>query len=435
MLLCAVRRRLIEVPLAGRRLVVALSGGLDSVVLLHQLDRMRNELDFELQAAHIHHGLSANADAWASFCEVLCSRRRIPLSVHRVKVAPAQGGVEAAARAARYGVLRRIDADFVATGHHLDDQAETVLLQLLRGGGPAGIAGMGFRRSLGAGAPDLLRPLLDVPRRHLEAWGRDAGLEWVTDESNTDPRFARNFLRHAVLPVIESRYPAWRAAFGRAAENAGEAAELARMLAVDDLKLVALPDGLSVTALRALPPLRAANAVRHWLACQGCETPPRVRLLEGLRQLLASRVDAVPRMVLGGSDLVRYRDRLALEPKRAAPGWSVCWAGDPQIALPDGRAVQFVKAVGEGLDAAALAAAPVTVRGRRGGERLHAGPGRPRRTLKNLLQENAVPPWERDQIPLLFVGEVLVWVPGIGLDPAFAAKPGAASWRISVRPV
>src|SRR2546423_1501676 len=194
----------------GKRVAVALSGGMDSVVLIHLLKDHPG-----ISAIHVHHGLSPNADAWAAFCRRLCRQWHVPLSVHKVKVKKADKGLEAAAREARYQAFKKSKVDVIALAHHLDDQAETVLMNLLRG---AGVRGAGGMRPLTRFEGKLLaRPLLEVPRKNLEEHARRHGLEWVEDESNADETLTRNFVRRRLGPLIATRFPQWQSALARAA--------------------------------------------------------------------------------------------------------------------------------------------------------------------------------------------------------------------------
>ena len=200
--------------LVNPKLVVGFSGGLDSCVLLHLLAECRQTLSFQLQAYHVHHGLSPNADAWADFCQDVCSKLNIPFTLSKVEINRNSGtGLEAAAREARYRALQSSGADFICLAHHQDDQAETLLLQLARGAGVKGLAGMaGLNKK-------LLRPLLDVSRVDLERYAKQHQLAWIEDESNIDTKFDRNFMRHEVLPKLEKKYPAIRQTISRAAQH------------------------------------------------------------------------------------------------------------------------------------------------------------------------------------------------------------------------
>lgn len=411
----------------GARIVVGLSGGLDSVVLLHALAACAPARALRVSALHVHHGLSPNADGWAEFCMRCCGQLRVELAVVRVEVSDrAALGIERAARRARYRAYGASGADLVALAHHADDQAETVLLQLFRGAGPAGLAAMPEARPADAG-PGYWRPLLPLPRTSLLAYARAHQLRWIEDESNADPAFARNLLRLEVFPRLERAFPGYRRTLARAALNAADADRLTADLAQLDLRGCIDGSALRVGPLLALAPVRQANAVRHWLRAQGADPPRREALLQFLDQAAVGAPQGRPTLVLGQGRLVRERGRLLwYAAGRSDPGWSVCWTGEPRVALPDGRVLDFEPAVGEGIDRAAVPSGGLQVRFRREGDRLRLGPDRPTRTLKNLFQERDVPPSERERWPLLCAGGRVVWIPGIGGDPEVVAPRGAA---------
>lgn len=406
----------------GRHLVLALSGGVDSVALLDILARLRGPFGFSLSALHVNHQISPNAGEWARFCAELCARLDVPLEVAKVVVPRAGESLEAAAREARYREFAKVRGDFVVLAQHRDDQAETLLLQLLRGAGVAGSAAM---PELSGAFPRLLRPLLDIPRAALEAYAKANGLSWVEDESNLDTRFDRNFLRHRAFPVLAERFPACRTTFSRAARHFAEAAQLLDELAELDLRGALRDGGLAVESLRALSPVRAKNLLRYWLAGQGI-TPNTARLEEMLRQLTGARQGAQVRIPLGGLEIRRFQGFAHAVPVLLAPDpdFSRRWQGEEAVALPElGGALRFRRAQGEGISLARLEASAVTIRPRRGGERLQPDCRRPTRTLKNLLQEAQLPPWRREMLPLVWCGEELAVVPGIGVGCGFQAKP------------
>ncbi len=422
----AVEQALRAAALEGARLVVGLSGGVDSVVLLHRLAQLGPRLDLTLSALHVHHGLSPHADEWAAFCDRFC--RDLGVSLHQVRVAIDRGsplGIEAAAREARYAAFRQQQADAVVLAHHLDDQGETLLLQLMRGAGVKGLSAMPALRTLEpANGLRLVRPLLEVTRAQIVAYAHEAGLTWIEDESNTDPAVDRSFLRTRILPELVARFPGLRETLGRAAHNLADAAQLADDLATSDARRASVGDSLDVSALAALSPVRARNLLRWFLERQGLRAPSRDQLEEALRQALTARSDARMQVKLGAAWLRRHRGRLCLEPVGRQPvrGWSRTWTGERELALPAGLgSLRFEPALGAGLSLKRLRAEEVVVRPRSGGERLRLAHDRPSRTLKNLLQEAAIPEWERDRLPLLFAGDSLVWVPGVGQDCRFAA--------------
>ena len=414
----------------GDRLVAGLSGGVDSVVLLDILHRLSARLGFRFSALHVNHQLSPNAARWSAFCRRICRARGIPFASAKVRVRRGDS-VEAAARAARYEVFARQACEFVVLAHHQDDQVETLLLQLLRGAGVKGLAAMPPVRK------GIFRPLLDVTRAEILAYARRRGLEWIEDESNADIHFQRNFLRHEVLPLLARRFPAYRGTVARVARHLAEADDLLAVLAAAD-GAGYLEDGtLEVAALARLSPPRARNLLRHFLAVRGEAMPGAARLDEALRQALHARRDAQVLVELDGSELRRFEGRLHVVPKLALPraGHARRWRGERTLPLPElGGVLVFTPCRGKGVSLARLRGRPVTIRRRRGGERLQPDGRRPRRTLKNLLQEARLPPWERERLPLIYCGRDLVWAPVAGVDCAYQAAPRERALNPEWRP-
>jgi len=257
------------------------------VVLLHVLRRLSHEHGFELSAVHVHHGLSPRADEWAAFVAKLCRDLRVPLVTKRVKIVRRGKGLEAAAREARFGAFAGLRADAIALAHHLDDQAETVLLRLLRGAGVRGASGMqGVSEGRGGKGPRwFLRPLLGVPREEIVAYARRRRLEWVEDESNRDEALTRNFVRTRVGPLLRARFPRWREALVRAASHFREADR-----ALGSVARVA--GQVSAAGLRAVKPEVAKLMLRDFLAARGLSAPSARRLNEMLRQIVTAAPDA-----------------------------------------------------------------------------------------------------------------------------------------------
>jgi tRNA(Ile)-lysidine synthase len=410
------------------RLVLALSGGIDSVVLLHALCALREEHPFKMQAVHVHHGLSSQAEDWAQFCARLCETHAVELGIHRVQIAEADpAGIEAAARRARLQVFSALDADFILTAHQQDDQAETLFLQLLRGAGPKGLAAMAeLQRQPGWRAAHL-RPLLGVSRAAVEGHAMTHTLAWVEDDSNQDVRFRRNALRQQVMPLLQTHFPGASTTLARAASLQADAAGLLDDLARLDATEAISGDRLECAALDALSLPRARNLLRHFIELQGQPMPSARRLNEALRQVGEARHDAAVCLKLGAVNLVRFRGGVYLVP--GAPTWSepVRWRGETRLGVPgSGVAVQLDDVVGAGLKRTILESTIVTLGVRQGGERLRLQAGGPRRSLKNLMQELAIPPWQRERLPLLWCDGQLVWAAGIGLDADTLAEPGEA---------
>lgn len=314
----AIEGFLLRQHVSGCRVCVGLSGGMDSVVLLELLSRLSPKLGIVPSAIHVHHGLSPNADKWAVFCEILCDARAIPLRIEKVYVDRSlPGGIEANARESRYAAFNGIDADYLALAQHADDQAETVLHQILRGTGLKGMAGMPETRRLREGLT-LIRPLLGNSRAEIEAFAREGGLDWIEDESNADVALTRNFIRHALTPTLAERFPHYRESLARAGRHAAEADEMLSALAAIDLKW----DGRNAHAetLDSLPLARQVNALYHWLQWQqnaGAThraTPSQAQLIEWAQQLFKPiPTDRAHRA--GGHDLVicRRKNLLLLE--------------------------------------------------------------------------------------------------------------------------
>jgi tRNA(Ile)-lysidine synthase len=366
-------------PSGRARVAVGLSGGVDSVVLLHLLSKKT-----AVTAIHVHHGLSPNADAWAAFCRRLCKRLGVPLQIQKVKVVKRGEGLEAAARRARYEAFAKSKADCIALAHNLDDQAETVLMNLLRGAGVRGARGMLAQSSFGK--KTLLRPLLGMPRAAILAYAREHGLQWIEDETNADESLIRNFIRRRVGPLLDVKYPRWREALARAARHFAT-----RQAGADEL-------------------------LRKFLQTKGLRAPSEAKLAEMLKQLTSRGSRTL--IEHDGARLRLYRGKV-FQDRDLAAFRPLTWKGEARLALPElGGELRFRRVRGKGI---AADAKPLQVRIRKGGERLQPDSRRPRRTLKNLFQEAGVPPWERDRLPLLARGEDLVWVPGLGIDVKYRA--------------
>ncbi len=420
------------------RIAVAYSGGLDSSVLLDAAVRMAGA--GRLVAFHVHHGLSPNADAWLAHCDATARAYGVSFDARRVDVAlDDAAGVEAAARDARY---RALDAMCAAHGvqalwlaQHADDQAETVLLQLLRGAGLAGLAAMAPVREV-AGGVTRVRPLLGLLRVQLERYAHACDLCWIEDESNADTRYARNALRHDVMPALSAHFPGFREALARTAAHAASAQGLLDELARGDLLAARASgaDALSHAAVVALDDARALNLLRYWMRTLGLPAASTARLADALRQLRETAREGeghALRVDHAGRTLRCYRGEVfwdALVPAAVAqtPGEGVqrepmqlIWRGEEIWRLPQWRGT-YVFAVADESDPDAvpesvLRRAPLVARAREGGERLRDEAANLSRTLKNLFQSRGVPAWERD-VPLLYSGETLLFVPRIGVN-------------------
>lgn len=407
----------------GSRLCVALSGGVDSVVLLHVLAGLRGATGFLLSAAHVQHGLSPHAEQWLEHCAALCRQLAIPFTPLQVAVRRDHpDGLEAAARDARHAALSGIAADWLAFGHHQDDQAETLLFRMLRGTGVRGAAVMGIIEQR------RLRPLLGTPRAAVLAYARAHGLEWVEDESNADLRHSRNFLRHEILPRIESRFPAAAGMLARSAANFREADAL-----LDDLACIdaAACGGLRlcIDALRALPEPRLRNLIRSRIHALGLEAPSRARLIEVVRQLRDGTAASLY-LPMGAAVCCLHRGEVWLEPPLGPAPRTVIWRGERELVWGTGR-LRLVETAGEGVCLRHVrAAAELVFDVRRAGLRMSNAAGRPRHTFKNLCQEAGVPAWLRAHLPVLYADGDPIWIAQVGIAPGAACAPGEPGLRL-----
>ena len=394
----------------GATVWAAFSGGLDSTVLLHLLKHS----GLPVKALHVNHHLQPAANRWVEHCRAMCGQLDVPIYVLDVKIDPNDpGGPEAAARAARYEAFLSLmrPGDCLATAHHQDDQAETVLLRLLRGSGVAGLAAMRTQSTFAGGT--LWRPLLRQSRAGLRDYAERHALSWIEDPHNLDPRYARSFLRNEIFPRFSQRWPQAIELLARTAEHCADAVELLDELAARDLKFISpLPrrgggthgpavarsagEGVSVQKLLRLPRNRRNNAIRYWAARTGFESPPFDALSRLEREVLRARPDASPQLAWGGTELRRFRDSLYLMHRLPPPpqGITLEWDGRVDLRLPPGCGVlQAVKP--------AKAELPLRIVFAKGGERLKPAGSRFTRTLRNLFQEEAIPPWVRERMPLI----------------------------------
>nr|QLG20393.1 tRNA(Ile)-lysidine synthetase [uncultured bacterium]QLG20606.1 tRNA(Ile)-lysidine synthetase [uncultured bacterium] len=298
--------------LSGRHIAVAYSGGLDSTVLLHALVRVQLEADISarlnISAIHINHGLSPSADAWERHCQSFAEKSGVPFLVAKVKVQSGSGdGIEATARKVRHEALFLHATDLICMAHHADDQAETVLHNMLRGAGLRGASGIPEFHGR------VLRPFLSLRKETLRNYALAHELSWVEDESNSDRYFTRNYLRHEVLPDMSAKFPAAVEQISRVARRFSEAQVLLDELALQDLKKSALVFPVEILVLRDLTELRARNLVRSLLSAQQVQLPDERRLNEFIRQVRTAASDRHPRLDMRGYHLWAARKLLYFE--------------------------------------------------------------------------------------------------------------------------
>lgn len=430
-------------------IAIAYSGGLDSSVLLHLASTTAGEAP--LFAFHIHHGLSPNADAWEAHCAAECARLGIAFAARRVTLDERKSGTEASARQARYAALgelcREHGVKLLLTAHHLDDQAETVLLQLARGAGPAGLSGMDAHNTapglLGSDDIVLARPLLETSRAQLEAYKDEHAIAHIDDESNADPRYARNALRHTVMPALAAAFPGYQERFARSAAHVRSAQRLLTELAEQDLLAGLADDSIAVDHLRALGEDRRNNLLRHWFGVRGIRIPSAAWLAEMIAQLLEARDGAELLVTHPDCEVRRHRGRVYLVPKPKElagaeedeyderPVQHFRWNGEASIAFPDYGGTLHFEPAEEGIAADWLRQQQLTISFRRGGERVKLAPNRPTRGLKQHHQSIGTPAWERSRLPVVGIPGRLLFAAGIGMDCHYVATD--ANFRIVLR--
>ncbi|MGH8646516.1 MAG: tRNA lysidine(34) synthetase TilS [Gammaproteobacteria bacterium] len=419
------------------RYVAAISGGVDSMVLLHALVSRPHAQPHQVDAIHINHGLSPDSRARAELCQRVCAHLAVPITVLDIDAGSPPGeSPEAWARDLRYGAMETMmrPGDMIVTAHHRDDNCETLLLQLLRGAGPHGLAAMPECRSFGCGW--LGRPLLGYSRDQLLAYASRHDLDWIDDASNRDLRYRRNFLRQRVMPSLKRRWPGCGSTLARAAKQQAEAAMLLDRLAENDLGgVVELPNVLDAAAFKALEHPRLRNALRFWIRRLGFSLPSEAKLDQIVKTVLGAKPDASPCVRWQGAEVRRYRNTVYL----LAPSGDIgprsifTWTPDETLSIAGG-ALYAVRALGRGIKASACEGGHLEVRLRTGGERCRPVGHTHHKPLKKLLQEAAVPPWVRERIPLIYVEGELAAVAGQWVCHPFQAGADEQGWEPIWRP-
>ncbi len=400
--------------------VVALSGGVDSLVLLHLLNTLKSRDGcFKLRAIHVNHQLHDTSGQWERHCASMCDAWKVPFESYSVIVDKDLGlGTEAAARLARYQALTQHcqSDECVVTAHHQMDQVETLLLQLMRGSGVKGLSAMSEKSVING--CDILRPLLDFSRKSIEAYAVANSLTWMEDPSNQDLVFDRNYVRHQLLPVIQARWPSALQTLSRSARHCFDADQLLQLYLNRDLESLKRGDQLSVSDLLALPSLKQYHLLRTWLVEQGCPLPDTNQLQAMMANVVRAKVDATPCLHWKGYELRRHDGQLYAMPRLVTFDASAHYVWNLQTDLEiellgltlssqSEKALQITKQYG---------VSEVTVRFRRGGERLRRYGHVQHQTLRKCFQQWRVPPWLRDRTPLLFIKDELVGVWGCEFD-------------------
>ena len=429
-----------------KRYVVAYSGGCDSHALLCALNELccrdHRQLPSQLpcthiSAIHINHGLLSQSDEWEAHCMRVCNELAIDyISIQLNLTVPKGESLEAYARAARYQAIRQQlnDGDMLLLAQHQDDQAETVLLQALRGSGVKGLAAM--PGLVCYGSTWQARPMLSLTQVGIEDYAVQQQINWVEDPSNREIKFDRNYLRHEVIPILKQRWPSMSETLSRVASHQADADQLITELAFSDWQNYKRDDPLQLNTagMSNLSSARQKNLLRFWISEQ-CDFPvPDTTMCQLLiDEVIMASSDAEPELCWADVVVRRYRGVLYLEKQSTAntPDWQQSWDLSCPLALPDGKSLNARSAEGQGLLLPAKQAA-VEVRFRRGGEKCQL-PGRNHRhELKKLMQEWGVPPWQRNRIPLICVGEQVVQIVGFSVCEPYIARVGQTGYEIYI---
>jgi len=420
-------------------IAIAFSGGLDSSVLLHAAAKLASGTNRSLSAVHINHGLSPNADAWAASCERFCTELGVPFFSYKVTLEK-RASVEASARRARYAALiahcHTKSCSVLVTAHHADDQAETVLLNVLRGTGIKGMRGIASMTMIDGVA--VVRPFIGLARETLLNYAAANKLAVVDDESNLDRRFTRNALRHDALPALQRIAPTAVERLAALARHARSADSLLTDLAEIDLQSSLGPsDGLLVDRLKELSLDRAANLLRHWLVRQELAVPPERRLLAWISQLRTAAAGTTPAFILDEHRFVVVAGELFMTTRDRTPPSGLVeyrWQHEPFIDVPAwGGRLWIEKTETSGIAEERLLTEPLSCRPRAGGERLQLHPARPSRTLKNLYQETNIDVASRRWLPIVYCGSDLVYAAGIGMNLRACDELALGSSRLTIR--
>ena len=409
---------------------IALSGGIDSVVLLHALSQLKVKLKLQLSAIHINHDLSSNADDWLIFCHNKCKELGIPIKSEKINIKhDISMGIEAAARKGRYQALETYRKGILVLGHHQNDQAETLLLQLFRGSGLNGLAAMPLYDQ----ERFIWRPLLKINKEIIEGYAKENSLNFIKDESNDNLQFDRNFLRKKVLPLIKSRYPDIINTISRSSENIAEGLNLHKAIAKEDANIFFSKNKecLSLTMIKALEKERVVNLIRWWLDVNKKMMPSKKTMSELYKQIKNVKKDALLNIDISESISIKaYHDELFLVEKgiKIDP-YELIWRGEELVELPGNTKLIFKKSLGAGFSLSKIGSKTLTIQNRNGGESFKPKNNQPTRTLKYLLQTSNIPPWKRHLMPLIFSENDLVAVPNFGIHYKFQADKDEIGWE------
>lgn len=411
---------------------IAYSGGMDSSVLLHLFYSNKNKIRQKIEAVFVHHGLQNEADEWAKFCKEQCQQYELPYTELRISEdCPKGESVEAWAREKRYTLIEENmkDNDVLFTGHHQDDQVETFFLQAFRGAGPRGLASMPETKE--KLKTFLVRPLLNYTRNDLKHYAEKNKLVWRNDKSNSDNRYDRNYFRHQLAPVIEERWPAYRETISRLINNQNECRLLLNEIAAEDIKLTKHKNSLDLDIVKTLSSARQKNLVFAWLEELNFKIPGFRNIEKIISDVINSATDKSPCVNWADVEVRRYKNRLYALRAKQEFDTNIEFKWKPDMVLNIFNETLFAKSEqGKGISKNKVKDAEFVIRFRQGGETIRPDNFSHTKTVKQLFQERAVLPWLRDKVPLIYLDNELVAIPGFCVDERFSANENELSWNI-----
>ncbi len=407
----------------ANNVIVGYSGGIDSHVLLHLLAQIP-ELHSKITAVYIHHGLQACADDWAMHCQRVAQVLAVKFKVIKVNALAAQGeSPEEAARNARYQAFKEMlrQDDVLLFAQHRNDQLETVLLQLFRGAGLRGLAGMPANIAFGAG--ELCRPLLDITQAEIQQYAQDYGLQWVEDPSNQDAKFNRNYLRNDIIPLIQQRWPSVDKTVARVAGHCAEAQVLLSTSAIEKMRLLFDKNQqcLSIEGLLKYDLPTQQWVLREWLHHMGARMPSQKVMAAILGDVINAQSGANPVVLHGTHEIRRYRDDLYVLHQHNKPDLqqSIAWP-KAALSLPlPCNGMLVLQEAEQGIAKSVWQQGDVQIKYRQGGEKIALPKRVGRHSLKKLYQEAHIAPWRREQIPLVYIDGCLAAIAGFWLSADF----------------
>ena len=425
---------LIQTFPATGRYWIGYSGGIDSHVLLHLINTVKDEIHSGISAVHVDHGISRNSSIWSEHCRQVCNQLGVSFQNIKIDAACPDGeSLENWARQQRYTAIANLfdQDDILLMAHNRDDQTETVFLQLLRGAGPRGLASMPVIRRFDKGW--LARPLLGYSRQQILDYAESHQLKWIDDETNSDTNYDRNYIRQVVIPVMQRRWPGLSRVISRAARHQSEIIEFLEETAAVDLGNVRRKEinALDMGAMKSFSDTRIKNLITYWLKEQDFPPPGSDHLNHILSDVINSSPDATPCVKWTGTEMRRFKTLLFVQQPLPShnPAQRFNWAMEKPVELALGT-LEAKRQKGRGIAVDTCRDGIVEVRFRRGGERLRPADRKNTHELKKLFQEYGVLPWYRDRIPLLYIRDKLAAVAGLWIDKEFYAGVDQESWQI-----